>query len=139
MRSLARESSTMAITFLKTSVFHSFSPLLLLLFLGLRRCQRVTYRSALFYGLLFAVCLTCVLLLVAKFPTYYSYMIVIPVAVAVCSGLSLSEAGASRRIALLLCFVSCICGAVANTAAYVSEPHDHNYTRMQNFVNDSVH
>jgi hypothetical protein len=35
--------------------------------------------------------------------------------------------------------VSCICGAVANTAAYLSERHDHNYTRMQNFVNESVY
>ena len=110
-----------------------------LLFMTLRRGQRITYRSAVFYGLLFAVCLTSLLLLVAKFPTYYSYMIVIPVAVAVCSGLSLSQPGTSRNIALLLCSVSFIFGAVANVVAYVSARHDHNYGRIQNFVHQYVY
>lgn len=110
-----------------------------LLFMTLRRDRRVTYRSSIFYGLLFAVCLTSVLLLVAKFPTYYSYMIVVPVAVAVCSGLSLSEPGTGRNIALLLCSVSFVFGAVANVVAYVSARHDHNYGRIQNFVNQSVY
>jgi hypothetical protein len=110
-----------------------------LLFMTLRRDRRVTYRSPICYGLLLAVCLTSVLLLVAKFPTYYSYMIVIPVAVAVCSGLSLSEPGTGRKIALLLCCMSFVFGAVANMVAYVSARHDHNYGRIQKFVNQSVY
>jgi len=110
----------------------------IVLFVSLRRQRQAVWRSALSYGILFTVLLTSLLLVVAKFPTYYSYMIVVPLAVAVCSGLSICEAGRVRTAALLLCLLSALAGAGLDTVAYMHDRRDHDYSRMEAFVDQSV-
>ena len=68
----------------------------IVLFVSLRHQKRAIWRSALSYGILFTILLSGFLLLFAKFPTYYSYMIVVPLAVSICSGLSMCEAGGGK-------------------------------------------
>jgi hypothetical protein len=110
----------------------------IVLFVSLRRHRQAVWRSALSYGILFTVLLTSLLLVVAKFPTYYSYMIVVPLAVSVCSGLSMCEAGRVRTAALLLCLLSALAGAGLDAVAYMHDRRDHDYSRMENFVDQSV-
>lgn len=111
----------------------------IILFVSLRRRRQAVWSSALSYGILFTILLTGLLLLVAKFPTYYSYMIVVPLAVAICSGLSMCEAGKVRTAALLLCALSMLAGAGIDAVAYAHDRRDHDYARLENFVDQSVH
>ena len=88
---------------------------------------------------MFAAIFTGVLLAVAKFPTYYSYMIVIPVAVSVCSGLSVCDSVKAKRIVIAFCILSALAGAGLNLMAYESDREDHDYSRIQQFVSQSIH
>lgn len=110
----------------------------LLLYISLRRQRQGIWRSALSYGILFTILLTVLLLVVAKFPTYYSYMVVVPLAVSVCAGLSMCEAGKARTAALLLCALSVLAGAGLDTVAYVHDRRDHDYSRIERLVDQSV-
>ena len=76
---------------------------------------------------------------VAKLPTYYSYMIVIPIAVALCSGLALCEPGKLRNAALILCFLSAVAGAGLHAAAYIGNYQDRGYSHLEQFVDQTVH
>jgi hypothetical protein len=110
----------------------------IVLFVYLRRQRQAERSLALSYGILFAVLLTGLLLVIAKFPTYYSYMIVVPLAVAICSGLSMCEAAKVRTVVLLLCFLSMLAGAGLDTVAYARNRRDHDYARIENLVDQSV-
>ena len=111
----------------------------IVLFVSLRRQKQAIWRSALSYGIVFTILLTGLLLLVAKFPTYYSYMIVVPLAVAICSGLSICEAAKVRTGVLALCFLSMLAGAGLDSFAYVHNRRDHDYARIESFIDQSVH
>jgi hypothetical protein len=111
----------------------------IVLFVSLRQQKRVTSRSAVVWGIMFAAIFTGVLLAVAKFPTYYSYMIVIPVAVSVCSGLSVCDSVKAKRIVIAFCILSALAGAGLNLMAYESDREDHDYSRIQQFVSQSIH
>lgn len=104
----------------------------------LLRRKQITKRSVLSYGIIFAIILSVLLLLVAKFPTYYSYMIVIPVAVSVSSGLSLCKSGKVRNAVLLLCALSAAAGAGLNTAAYAWNRQDRKYSHVEQFIGQAV-
>jgi len=67
-----------------------------ILLVHLLRQKKINLHSGIFLGILFAVLVSIMMLTVAKLPTYYSYMIVIPIAVALCSGLALCEPGKLR-------------------------------------------
>lgn len=110
----------------------------IVLLVSLRRQRQKVWTSALSYGILFTTLLTSLLLLLAKFPTYYSYMIVVPLAVAICSGLSMCKAGKVSAAALLLCFFSMLAGAGLDTIAYTHNRRDQDYSRIENFVDQSV-
>jgi hypothetical protein len=110
----------------------------IILFVSLRRQRQAVWSSALSYGILFTILLTGLLLLIAKFPTYYSYMIVVPLGVSICSGLSMCEAGKVRTAVLLLCFLSMLAGAGLDTVAYAHNRRDHDYARLESFVDQSV-
>jgi hypothetical protein len=109
-----------------------------ILFVSLRRQRQAVRNSALSYGILFTILLTGILLLVAKFPTYYSYMVVVPLGVSICSGLSLCEAGKMRTAVLLLCVLSMLAGAGLDAVAYAHNRRDHDYARLESFVDQSV-
>jgi hypothetical protein len=110
----------------------------ILLFVSLRRQGQAVWGSALSYGILFTFLLSILLLLAAKFPTYYSYMIVVPLAVSICSGLSMCKAGKARTAVLLLCFLSALAGAGLDTVAYARDRQDHDYSRIESFIAESV-
>lgn len=110
----------------------------IILFVSLRRQRQALWSSALSYGILFTILLTGLLLLFAKFPTYYSYMVVVPLAISICSGLSMCEVGKCRTPVILLCVLSMLAGAGLDTVAYAHNRRDHDYARLESFVDQSV-
>ena len=105
----------------------------------LLRQKKVNLCSGISFGILFDILLTIIILTVAKLPTYYSYMIVIPVAVALCSGLALAEPGKLRNAALILCSLSVAAGAGLHAAAYIGNYQDRHYSHLEQFVDQTVH
>jgi hypothetical protein len=118
-------------------------PLLLaaaaIVFVHLLRQKQITLHSAIVFGILFDVLLSIIMLTVAKLPTYYSYMIVIPVAVGLCSGLALCKPGKVRNAALILCSLSAAAGAGLHAAAYIGNYQDRDYSHVEQFVDQTVH
>ena len=110
-----------------------------IVFVHLLRQKRLDLHSGEFLGILFDVLLAIIMLTVAKLPTYYSYMVVIPFAVALCSGLALSEPGKLRNAALILCFLSAAAGAGLHAAAYIGNYRDRDYSHLEQFVDQTVH
>ena len=110
-----------------------------ILFVHLLRQKKINLHSGIFLGILFAVLVSIVMLTVAKLPTYYSYMIVIPIAVALCSGLALCEPGKLRNAVLILCSLSAAAGAGIHAAAYIGNSQDRDYSRYEQFVDQTVH
>jgi hypothetical protein len=109
-----------------------------IVFVYLLRQKKVTLHSAISLGILFDVLLGIVMLTVAKLATYYSYMIVIPIAVALCSGLALCEPGKLRNVTLILCALSATAGAGLHGAAYFGNPQDRDYSHLEKFVDQTV-
>jgi hypothetical protein len=107
-------------------------------FVHLLRQKKIALHSAISLGILFDVLLAIVMLTVAKLATYYSYLIVIPIAVALCSGLALCEAGKLRNAALILCAMSTAAGAGLHAVAYFGNPQDRNYSHLEKFVDQTV-
>jgi len=110
-----------------------------ILFVHLLRQKKINLHSGIFLGILFAVLLSIMMVTVAKLPTYYSYMIVIPIAVALCSGLALCEPGKLRNAALILCSLSAVAGAGLHAAAYIGNYQDRDYSHLEQFVDQTVH
>jgi hypothetical protein len=110
-----------------------------IVFIHLLRQKKITLHSGIFLGILFAVLLGIVMLTVAKLATYYSYMIAIPIAVALCSGLAQCEPGKLRSAALILCALSAAAGAGLHAAAYIGNHQDRDYSHLEQFVNQTVH
>ncbi len=110
-----------------------------ILFVHLLRQKKINLHSGISLGILFAVLLSIMMVTVAKLPTYYSYMIVIPIAVALCSGLALCEPGKLRNAALILCSLSAAAGAGVHAAAYIGNYQDRNYSHYEQFVDQTVH
>lgn len=110
-----------------------------ILFVYLLRQKKISLHSGVCVGILFDVLLSIVMLTVAKLPTYYSYMIVIPAAVALCSGLALCEPGKLRTASLILCSLSAAAGAGLHAAAYAGNRQDRDYSRLEQFVDETVH
>ena len=110
-----------------------------IVFVNLRRQNKIDLHSAIFGGILFDVLLSVIMLTVAKLPTYYSYMIVIPIAVALCSGLALCEPGKLKNAALILCSLSAVAGAGIHIAAYIGNYKDRDYSHLERFVDQTVH
>jgi len=110
-----------------------------ILFVHLLRQKKITLHSAIFLGILFDVLLGIMMLTVAKLPTYYSYMAVIPIAVALCSGLALCEPGKLRNAVLILCALSAVAGAGLHATAYIGNYRDRDYSHLEQFVDQTVH
>jgi hypothetical protein len=110
-----------------------------ILFVHLLRQKKINLHSGIFLGILFAVLLSIMMVTVAKLPTYYSYMIVIPIAVALCSGLALCEPGKLRNAVLILCSLSAAAGAGLHAAAYIGNYQDRDYSHLEQFVDQTVH
>jgi len=109
-----------------------------ILFVHLLRRRKITLHSPIWYGILFDVLLSMTMLTVAKLPTYYSYMIDIPIAVAVCCGLALCDPGKMRNVVLTLCVLSAAAGAGLHTAAYLGNYPDRDYSHFEHFVHQVV-
>ena len=110
-----------------------------ILFVRLLREKKMNLHSGIFFGILFDILLIIIMLTVAKFPTYYSYLIAIPIAVALCSGLALCKPGKLRNTALILCALSAATGAGLHLAAYVGNYQDRDYSHLEQFVDQTVH
>jgi hypothetical protein len=110
-----------------------------ILFVHLLRQKKINLHSAMFLAIVFAVLLSITMVIVAKLPTYYSYMVVIPIVVALCSGLALCEPGRLRNAALILCFLSAAAGAGLHVAAYAGNRQDRDYSHLEQFVDRTVH
>lgn len=109
-----------------------------ILFAHLLRQKKTTLHSGIVLGICFDILLSIVMLTAAKLPTYYSYMVVIPLAIALCSGLALCEVGKLRNATLVLCAMSAFAGAGVHTLAYIGNPRDRDYARLEQFVNQAV-
>jgi hypothetical protein len=110
-----------------------------ILLVHLLRQKKINLHSGIVVGIIFDVLLTIIMLTFAKLPTYYSYMIVLPIAIALCSGLALCEPGKLRSAALMLCTLSVVAGVGLHAAAYVGNSQDRNYSRLEQFVDQTVH
>jgi hypothetical protein len=100
--------------------------------------KRSAQRSILACALLYSTLLSGLLLLSAKFPTYYCYMITIPLAVSICAGLSLCKPGKLRNVVLLFCALSSLVGVGLNVAAYAGDRQDRDYSRVESFISQVV-
>jgi hypothetical protein len=110
-----------------------------ILLVYLLRQKKINLHSGIVLGILFGVLLGIVMLTVAKLATYYSYMVVIPITVAVCSGLALCEPGKLRNAVLILCALSAAAGAGLHAAAYIGNYQDRDYSHLEQFVDQTVH
>jgi hypothetical protein len=110
----------------------------LIMFVSLRKRRSTLQYSAVCFGMLYCALLSAILISIAKFPTYYSYLIAIPISVAVISALAVSEFGRAKLVTAALCLVSALAGAGANAVAYASDARDHDYRLIEGFVAESV-
>ncbi len=92
------------------------------------------WRSVPLYSLVYCVLLSCILLLSSKFPTYYSYMVSIPLVVALCHGLSRCQKSSVRNVVLSLGLLSAAVGLGMNGIAYAGNWQERNYDRMERLV-----
>jgi hypothetical protein len=110
-----------------------------ILLVHLLRQKKINLHSGMFLGILLDVLLSIVMFTAAKLPTYYSYMVVIPLAVALCSGLALCEPGKLRNAVLVLCCLSAVAGAGLHATAYIGNSQDRDYSHLERFVDQAVH
>lgn len=110
----------------------------LVLLVALRRLKRGPQYTSLCFSLLYCAVVTVLFVSIAKFPSYYSYLIAIPLAISTVAGLSVCETKAARYAVVACCFMSVAAGAGMNTAAYAEDSQDHDYARLQEFVRQSV-
>ena len=75
-------------------------------------------KTVLGFALLFVVCLTGLLLITSKFPTYYSYMAVIPLMTGICAGLATCDSKPHFAIATTLCVLATIVGVGVHFYTY---------------------
>jgi hypothetical protein len=109
-----------------------------ILFLFLARTRPRPQFTALYIGIAYCLSLSVLLILIAKFPTYYSYLLVIPLSITVISGFSMVGATSIRRATVALCFFSAAAGAGLNLISYESDAKDHQYSLIERFVNESI-
>jgi hypothetical protein len=95
-------------------------------------------RSPLAFTLVFSVVLTVVMLAAAKLPTYYCYLLAIPLSLAIASALAQPQPRWLRGATLGLCALSALAGAGLNLAVCLSDWHDRDYARVQEFIAQSV-
>ena len=110
-----------------------------LLAFGLYRSRSLHVASALVFALVFAPMLSVTLILLAKFPTYYGWMICIPVAICTCGSLEQKVPGAIRNSAIGLCVLGCVLGIGLHALACARDWQDRDYSKIQRFVSSIVH
>jgi hypothetical protein len=91
-------------------------------------------RSLLMYGLVFVPLLGFTLVLVAHFPTYYGWMMYIPLAVCVCGSLGRDVPASVRTLAVSLCVLASTVGVGLHVLACVGDWKDRDYSKVQQFV-----
>jgi hypothetical protein len=111
----------------------------IVLLIYLLRYKIVCLRSVLPYTLAYCALLSGILIISSRFPTYYSYMVSIPLAVAVCHGLSLCQATSVRCAVLIICLLSAASGVGLNATTYASNWQDRNYDHVEQLVSSTVH
>jgi hypothetical protein len=107
----------------------------------LAACRRPEFRRAyltLRYALIFTICLAIVLISTSKFPTYYTYMVAIPLMIGICSGLSVCKNSRSLITAATLCSLSSIVGVGVHLLAYSADRQDRDYGRLVQFVDQTI-
>lgn len=95
-------------------------------------------RLILRFALLFTVCLVGVLLVTSKFPTYYSYMVVIPLMIGLCAGLAICKSKPIFAAAVTLCAVAAIIGVGVHFYNYIYNRQDRDNARLVQFVNATI-
>jgi len=96
------------------------------------------FRFVLGFGLVFALLLSVVMLAAAKLPTYYCYMLAIPLSISIASALDLAPRCSFRNAALALCSLSALAGAGLNLAVCLSDWRDRDYARVEHFIAQSI-
>jgi hypothetical protein len=109
-----------------------------LLAVALRRRRSLRWHSPLMYGLMFVPLLGAVLVLLAKFPTYYGWMTYVPLAICVCGSLDLGVPTNVRRAAVGLCVLACTLGVGMHVLACIRDWNDRDYSKVQQFVNANI-
>jgi hypothetical protein len=110
----------------------------LILFVSLRKKHPSPQFWSVCFGLAYCVVLTGLLISVAKFPTYYSYLIAIPLSVGMISGLSAWESARTKVTTLALCFMTAAAGAGLNGIGYATDTRDHKYSLIENFTAETL-
>jgi hypothetical protein len=103
------------------------------------RRRQLRCNSMLSFGVAVSVTIPMVLLMTAKFPTYYSWMVFVPVAVCVCSALCEIKAGRLATCMLRVGLVTvCIAGLPLQLLAVTHDWQDRNPEAVANIVNAHV-
>jgi hypothetical protein len=110
----------------------------LLLAVVLYGTRSLRWRSPLVYGLIFVPLLGLILILLAKFPTYYGWMTFIPLAICVCGSLEMDLPATVRRLAVNLCVVACVLGVGLHVLACARDWKDRDYSKVQRFVASNI-
>jgi MFS family permease len=105
---------------------------------ALYRKSSLRLRSPLVYGLIFVPALGLAMVLGAHFPTYYGWMVYIPLAVCVCASLDLDLPVNSRRLAVGLCVLASIVGVGLHVLACARDWQDRDYAKVSRFVTSNI-
>jgi hypothetical protein len=105
--------------------------------LFLRRLRRGEFRliSPLSFGLVASVCMPAWMFLAGKFPTYYSWMLYLPLAVCVCAEAARGGLSRSARVAVTAALLLvCACGLPLQLASTAYDWAERDYAPVERLV-----
>ncbi|MGH9959942.1 MAG: hypothetical protein ACREBC_22935 [Pyrinomonadaceae bacterium] len=115
--------------------------LLALWAIGYRRMREggMAVRSVLSFGIAVSILVPTVLLAVAKFPTYYTWMAFIPVGICVMSALPEGVGNRRGRSFIWSCIVvACLVGTPFQLAVTHYDREDRDYSKVERLIEDEV-
>ena len=116
--------------------FIFMAAIIMLFGLGISRFRRAY--TTLQYVILFTVCLTVILIATSKFPTYYSYMVTIPLMIGICAGLAVCDVARTRNTVAALCAFSTLVGVGIHLFIFSFDRQDRDYYQVQRFIEQTV-
>jgi len=90
------------------------------------------------FAFVFTICLAIVLISTSKFPTYYTYMITIPLTIGIFAGLSVCKNKRHLITVSALCAMSSFVGVGAHLIVYSVDSQDRDYGQLVQYVDQTI-
>ncbi|MBD2545959.1 hypothetical protein H6G72_19370 [Planktothricoides sp. FACHB-1370] len=93
--------------------------------------------SPIIFGILAGLFVPIIMLIFGRFPTYYSWMVYIPLSVVVCSSMEIMKFRLKNQISILILIsllLTCMVGWPLQIASAVNYWNDRDYERIENLV-----